>query len=122
MANWSDLVDFEVHPVMTSKEAAEKIAPRLESLADTRRSPSEVLRGYILDVGRDPPLVAEGVLSRRFVPIRDKLSAHVVGIARLRLHFEIRAQRASMQKARAAKVRVQSASLRRASNQRSKGL
>ena len=29
MANWSDLVDFEVHPVMTSKEAAEKIAPRL---------------------------------------------------------------------------------------------
>ena len=29
MANWSDLVDFEVHPVMTSNEAAEKIAPRL---------------------------------------------------------------------------------------------
>jgi Domain of unknown function (DUF3303) len=29
MANWSDLVDFEVHPVMTSKEAAEKVAPRL---------------------------------------------------------------------------------------------
>jgi hypothetical protein len=29
MANWSDLVDFEVHPVLTSKEAAEKIAPRL---------------------------------------------------------------------------------------------
>jgi len=29
MANWSDLVDFEVHPVITSKEAAEKIAPRL---------------------------------------------------------------------------------------------
>ena len=27
--NWSDLVDFEVHPVVTSKEAAEKIAPRL---------------------------------------------------------------------------------------------
>ena len=26
MANWSDLVDFEVHPVITSKEAAEKIA------------------------------------------------------------------------------------------------
>ncbi len=24
MANWSDLVEFEVHPVMTSKEAAEK--------------------------------------------------------------------------------------------------
>jgi hypothetical protein len=29
MANWSDLIDFEVHPVITSKEAAEKIAPRL---------------------------------------------------------------------------------------------
>ena len=29
MANWRDLVDFEVHPVITSNEAAEKIAPRL---------------------------------------------------------------------------------------------
>jgi len=29
MANWNDLVDFEVHPVMTSKEAAEKIALKL---------------------------------------------------------------------------------------------
>ena len=29
MANWSDLMDFEVHPVVTSKEAAEKIAPLL---------------------------------------------------------------------------------------------
>ena len=29
MANWSDLVDFDVHPVMTSKEAAEKLAPHL---------------------------------------------------------------------------------------------
>ena len=29
IANWSDLVDFEVHPVMTSREAAERIAPRL---------------------------------------------------------------------------------------------
>jgi Protein of unknown function (DUF3303) len=29
MANWSDLVDFEVHPVITSKDAAEQIAPRL---------------------------------------------------------------------------------------------
>ena len=64
MANWSDLVDFEVHPVMTSKEAAEKIAPRPQSRADTGRSPPEVLRGYILDVSRDPPLVAEGVLHR----------------------------------------------------------
>lgn len=27
MANWSDLVDFEVHPVMTSREAAERIGP-----------------------------------------------------------------------------------------------
>ncbi len=29
MANWNDIIDFEVYPVMTSKEAAEKIAPRL---------------------------------------------------------------------------------------------
>ena len=29
MANWSDFVDFEVHPVMTSNQVAEKIAPRL---------------------------------------------------------------------------------------------
>jgi hypothetical protein len=29
MANWSDLADFEVHAVITSKEAAEEIAPRL---------------------------------------------------------------------------------------------
>jgi hypothetical protein len=29
MANWSDLVDFEVTPVVTSQEAAEKIAPLL---------------------------------------------------------------------------------------------
>ena len=29
MSRWSDLVDFEVYPVMTSKEAAEKIAPLL---------------------------------------------------------------------------------------------
>ena len=27
--NWKDLVDFEVFPVMTSAEAAEKIAPQL---------------------------------------------------------------------------------------------
>ena len=29
MARWSDLLEFEVYPVMPSKEAAEKIAPRL---------------------------------------------------------------------------------------------
>jgi hypothetical protein len=29
VANWRDLVDFEVHPVLTSKEAAERISPRL---------------------------------------------------------------------------------------------
>jgi hypothetical protein len=29
MARWSDIVDFEVHPVMTSAEAAEAIRPRL---------------------------------------------------------------------------------------------
>jgi len=29
MANWSDLIEFEVHPVVTSKEASERIAPLL---------------------------------------------------------------------------------------------
>ena len=29
MAKWSDVVDFEVYPVITSKEAVERIAPRL---------------------------------------------------------------------------------------------
>lgn len=29
MANWEDLVEFEVYPVLSSKEAAEKVAPRL---------------------------------------------------------------------------------------------
>ena len=29
MARWSDLMEFEVHPVITSKEAVEKITPRL---------------------------------------------------------------------------------------------
>lgn len=29
IANWSDIVDFEVYPVMTSAEAAERIAPSL---------------------------------------------------------------------------------------------
>lgn len=29
IANWTDIVDFEVHSVISSKEAAERIAPRL---------------------------------------------------------------------------------------------
>ena len=29
MANWKDLVEFEVYPVMTSAEAAQRIASRL---------------------------------------------------------------------------------------------
>ena len=29
ISKWSDIVDFEVFPVMTSQEAVEKIAPRL---------------------------------------------------------------------------------------------
>ena len=29
VANWSDLVEFEIRPVITSQEAAERIAPRL---------------------------------------------------------------------------------------------
>ena len=29
IANWRDIVDFEVHPVVTSREAADKIGPAL---------------------------------------------------------------------------------------------
>jgi hypothetical protein len=29
VSHWNDLVEFEIYPVMTSKEAAEKIAPKL---------------------------------------------------------------------------------------------
>ena len=29
MANWNDLIDFEVHRVITSKEAVEKVSPLL---------------------------------------------------------------------------------------------
>ena len=29
MARWSDIVDFEVYPVISSKEALEKVAPQL---------------------------------------------------------------------------------------------
>jgi uncharacterized protein DUF3303 len=29
IAKWSDLIDFEVHPVISSAEAAQGIAPRL---------------------------------------------------------------------------------------------
>jgi hypothetical protein len=29
IANWSDLVDFEIHPVMSSQQAAAQISPRL---------------------------------------------------------------------------------------------
>jgi hypothetical protein len=31
IAQWSDIVDFEVHPVIKSADAAAKIAPRLAS-------------------------------------------------------------------------------------------
>jgi hypothetical protein len=29
VANWSDIVEFEIYPVISSKEAAEKVAPHL---------------------------------------------------------------------------------------------
>ncbi len=31
IAHWQDLVEFEVHPVMTSTEAAEKVTPRVSA-------------------------------------------------------------------------------------------
>jgi hypothetical protein len=32
IANWIDIADFEVHPVITSSEAAEKIGPRVSNI------------------------------------------------------------------------------------------
>jgi hypothetical protein len=29
MANWNDIVEFEVYPVISSKEAADRVSPRL---------------------------------------------------------------------------------------------
>ena len=29
IANWNDIIDFEVYPVISSKEASERIRPRL---------------------------------------------------------------------------------------------
>ena len=31
IVGWSDLVDFEVYPVISSKEALDRVAPRLQS-------------------------------------------------------------------------------------------
>jgi hypothetical protein len=31
MNNWTDLIEFEVHPVMASQEAAQRVAPKLEA-------------------------------------------------------------------------------------------
>jgi hypothetical protein len=36
MSHWSDIVDFEVHPVISSAEAARRVAPALEGDADRR--------------------------------------------------------------------------------------
>lgn len=30
IARWNDIIDFEVHPVITSAKAAERIRPRLQ--------------------------------------------------------------------------------------------
>ena len=41
MANWKDLIDFEVYPVITPEEAGEKIAAQLkQSRAVARNLPS----------------------------------------------------------------------------------
>ena len=41
MANWNDLIEFEVHPVITSQEAGEKVAARMH-LSTARRSAGHV--------------------------------------------------------------------------------
>ncbi|PYM55122.1 MAG: hypothetical protein DMD79_23505 [Candidatus Rokuibacteriota bacterium] len=55
ITSWSDIVDFEVHPVISSKEAAERIAPRLAREgrrptydSDTRLPPGRSCRGEAL--------------------------------------------------------------------------
>jgi hypothetical protein len=30
--HWTDLVEFEVHPVLTSQEAVQRITPRLDAV------------------------------------------------------------------------------------------
>jgi ribosomal protein S18 acetylase RimI-like enzyme len=45
IAKWSDIVDFEVHPVISSAEAAQRIAPLLEQSADF-----EIRRAGLADV------------------------------------------------------------------------
>jgi Protein of unknown function (DUF3303) len=40
MGQWSDLMDFEVHPVITSKEAVERMAPRLDRDSTRDSAPS----------------------------------------------------------------------------------
>jgi hypothetical protein len=41
IANWNDLIDFEVYPVITSEEAGEKVAARMRS-STSRRSAEPV--------------------------------------------------------------------------------
>ena len=36
MANWDDLIDFEVYPVITPEEAGEKVANRMRSSTSCR--------------------------------------------------------------------------------------
>jgi PAS domain S-box-containing protein len=46
MANWSDLIEFEMHPVITSEEAGEKVAARMHSSTSAvQRGRTSVRRG-----------------------------------------------------------------------------
>jgi hypothetical protein len=36
MSHWSDLVDFEVHAIMTSTEAAERVKPSLRQVEESK--------------------------------------------------------------------------------------
>jgi hypothetical protein len=36
MANWDDLIDFEVYPVITPEKAGEKVAARMRSSTSQR--------------------------------------------------------------------------------------
>jgi hypothetical protein len=53
IANWNDLVEFEIYPVISSKEAAEKVSSRLWTTAPTRRWAGARVAYFTLFVGID---------------------------------------------------------------------
>ena len=48
MAKWDDLVDFEVHPVITSKKAAEKDRPATIAPIEQRANTGDSIRPLVI--------------------------------------------------------------------------